>query len=1383
MQQLSLTKLIMRRLADGWKLLLSVFLGITVATTLAAGTPVYLTSLGQLSFHASLDRIPTRVLDIEVSTSGIPLSEKSIQQAEQSLVDAIDRNFSPIFLGLERFLRGETSVLGTPNRPLPEGGGTGVVLSRGYLQHLTNLQTHVRFVEGQLPTAIIAPGEGRGPLFQAAISRQTASDFNLAIGDTVTLSPSLEVATVLSAEIVGILEPSEASREIWSTATQILDPPPLTTPAPLLVQVNLEEPPVALFVAGDVILDLGGDLQPPTSFGQDAYFQGVAYLAGHPARPLPPAGGRGLFVPLGFLQHLSNLEQHARFIEGRMAGDEVSVGPTGPELEAVVPEATAIRYSLAVGDIVIVSPTLGARPVISARIVGILEAADPSDVYWASASLFLRPSPLTQDGPLLVELDPDVPVAPLFVTQEAMVEAITQTYPTSIVRPVWSVIVDKDRLKDLSVAEARRRLRDFQDEVAAALPGSSVSTDTLQGLTEVGEQRSFFARVPLLLILAVMVATVLTFLLMMVSYLVHSRERDTALLQTRGVGTLQLLRLYAVEGVLMTAVAVVLAPLLAIAIVALAGFFPPFREMTDGGTMPVILEPTPFLVAFGVGLLSLAIFVLPGVASAPGGVLLQRLRASRPPSLPLLHRYYIDVAVLVLGGLAFWELEQRGNIVSGGLFKEVEVNETLLVAPVLFLIVVALVFVRLFPLVMRFIIGESPVLVHLLAALSVLALAAGIVFRETRDGDVVSSFGPVALALAAGAFYWATTKATTSALRLAGILVQTGLVAGFVALEPVESDELLFPAVLGLVAVVPAQLIFLLLTGLARVSPVWIVMGMRQMARNPLQYTWLVLLLVMVTGLGILGTTVGGTLERSQRERIQYDVPTDVRVSVSPRGLGSPESLRQQFLDVPGVAVAHAAFRGAGIVGVASPKVLALESSTFADISWYRDDFADRPLGTIMSELQSAVEADRIKIPEGATTIGGWFKPLDFTPFVPVLLQIKDAMGREETIILGDLGPPEWTRLSAEIPDNLEDPLYLVSVLIFRPGGFGASGALLVDDIHVTVGESEERQVLEDFEAETLRWSPIVTAALSPEGVSFETGDVNSGAKAARFSYGNTTFQGLQGFYHTQTPDPLPIVISSSLAAASGYGVGDTLLARVNRRFVPVAVAGVIDYFPTLTPDGPGFFVTDLDALLSRLNVLIDFHSERPNEFFIGLSPAPPGAAEALSGIVGRMGDVNDGVDQLEALSEDPYVSAGWKPMTVVSSGIAVLAATVGYMTYLLLIARRTGNELATLRSSGLSRFQQIGLLGFEHLAIAAMGMGLGIWAGFQMSRLMVSSLAVTETGVPVIPPVIMTPNWSLMLPTIAAIIGVFLVALFVLSWGMSRLEIHAIFRMRVSES
>ena len=215
---------------------------------------------------------------------------------------------------------------------------------------------------------------------------------------------------------------------------------------------------------------------------------------------------------------------------------------------------------------------------------------------------------------------------------------------------------------------------------------------------------------------------------MMVTYLVDSREREFALLKTRGAGLSHLGRLYALEGVAMAALAVVLAPFVAMALVGLLGLFPPFREMTGGGLMPVRLDASPFLVSLAVGMVSLAIFVAPGLASGRGGVLLQRLRMSRPPSLPLFHRYYMDVAVLVLGGLIFWEMSQRGHVVSGGLFKELEVNEVLLLGPVVFLIALALVFVRLFPLVMRYVIGESLALVHLLTALTVPTLATGIAF-------------------------------------------------------------------------------------------------------------------------------------------------------------------------------------------------------------------------------------------------------------------------------------------------------------------------------------------------------------------------------------------------------------------------------------------------------------------------------------------------------------------------------------------------------------------------------------------------------------------------------------------------------------------------------
>ena len=68
----------------------------------------------------------------------------------------------------------------------------------------------------------------------------------------------------------------------------------------------------------------------------------------------------------------------------------------------------------------------------------------------------------------------------------------------------------------------------------------------------------------------------------------------------------------------------------------------------------------------------------------------------------------------------------------------------------------------------------------------------------------------------------------------------------------------------------------------------------------------------MVSGLGVLATTVGGTLDRSYEERILYEVAADVRVTGIPtyftRGT---RSIKERYLDIPGVsAVALALARG-----------------------------------------------------------------------------------------------------------------------------------------------------------------------------------------------------------------------------------------------------------------------------------------------------------------------------------------------------------------------------------------------------------------------------------------------------------------------------------------
>ena len=1115
--------------------------------------------------------------------------------------------------------------------------------------------------------------------------------------------------------------------------------------------------------------------------GHERFLVLEPYLAAFPSDPPRQPGTAAPRPSRANFRHLSNMEPRVDVLEGRMAGSAVVTGPRGPTVEAVISPTTAEMFGLQVGHVVTLAKRLDAGPAISARIVGVVQAVNPTEDYWKPhARLYLDPPPVQQPEPgLEIDYDPSRPPAPLFVTKEAMAEAVSSTYPGTMVDSLWFILADRQRLKDWSSAEGLRRLNDFEVEISSAMPGLDMFTGITRVLNSY-DRRSFFSRVPLLLLMVMTAATALFYMAMVVSYLARSREGEVALLRTRGVGSVQIMRLYAMEGLVFSAVAVVLAPFLAFGLVALAGKLPYFRDMTAGGFLPVELGPGPFLWAGGAGALCMSIYVIAGAIGARSGLLVHKLRSSRPPTVPFFQRYYLDIALLALGGLVFWELHSRGHLVSGGLFKDVEVNETLLLAPVLFLVVVALVFIRMFPLLVRFISGESPALLHLAVVATLLALATAVAVRGLREDGGLGWLGPLALLLAVGVAYWATGRATRMGLRLAGIVAQAGLVGGFLALEPPVSGLPEFAPAIALMSLVPAQVAFILLKASVRRAPAWISMGLWHMARNPLQYTWLVLLLVLVTGIGLLSTTVGGSLERSQEDRILYDVAADVRVSGIPPALpGGTQALKDAYLRIPGVASVSLALRQNGQVGPTPVEVLAVESSELQYTSWYyREDFSSIPLSDIMTALRSHERVERLAIPERATSIGVWAKPEERSSNPSMWAVIEDARGAMMAVSLGTPGPPEWQPLRASIPPLAEFPLYLSSVQILETSSLAQEpGTLLLDDVHVTLGPGDQEQVLEDFEGQ-MNWVPIVAAAFSSDRA-YSTGrDVHGGSKAVSLSFGQGNQRGIRGLYQSPTGGAVPIVVSSSFSASTGARVNDALLVEIAGRLVPMVVRDTVEYFPTMVPDGGGFVLVDLDNLTQHLKILDPTSAVEPNEAFLTAAPgADQSVQETLDALVGTPGVIRYRAAQLAAIRRDPLTSAGLRSMVLISLGVVVLGAGLGYTVHILSIASISSSEMGFLRSLGVSRHELMGLLGFEHIAIMVLGIGLGTWAGLQMSRLMVSSVAVTETGDQAVPPFILTTDWGLMLPTYAALLAIFLAALYAVSRSIQRLDLNAVSR------
>ena len=76
------------------------------------------------------------------------------------------------------------------------------------------------------------------------------------------------------------------------------------------------------------------------------------------------------------------------------------------------------------------------------------------------------------------------------------------------------------------------------------------------------------------------------------------------------------------------------------------------------------------------------------------------------------------------------------------------------------------------------------------------------------------------------------------------------------------------------------------------------------------------------------------------------------------------------------------------------------------------------------------------------------------------------------------------------------------------------------------------------------------------------------------------------------------------------------------------------------------------------------------------------------------------------------------------------------------------------------------------------MGLGIGTWAGFQMSSIMVSSVAVTELGDPVVPPFVMMTDWPMLAVIYATTASIFLLSTLALARSMRNLELHSISRL-----
>ena len=195
----------------------------------------------------------------------------------------------------------------------------------------------------------------------------------------------------------------------------------------------------------------------------------------------------------------------------------------------------------------------------------------------------------------------------------------------------------------------------------------------------------------------------LYFLVVTSAVIAYWQRRETAIMISRGMTRWGVLSYVLVEGFVLFLIGTPLGLGLGMLLARLMGYTVSFLNFRERTPLPVSIEGLNLgLIGITMGVLLLAKLWTAGSTSRET-VLTQQREHARPPRGPFWYRAYLDLLLLIPAWYGYQQLMQRGSL--GALVEdrpeELYQDPLLIIVPALFVVVIAFLSMRLFPVVMR----------------------------------------------------------------------------------------------------------------------------------------------------------------------------------------------------------------------------------------------------------------------------------------------------------------------------------------------------------------------------------------------------------------------------------------------------------------------------------------------------------------------------------------------------------------------------------------------------------------------------------------------------------------------------------------------------------
>ncbi len=394
-------------------------------------------------------------------------------------------------------------------------------------------------------------------------------------------------------------------------------------------------------------------------------------------------------VALASLEYHESIQSRATIRRGEWPD------PTGPPFEVALPSNIAGLLEIEVGEVFTVTSRHDNRLSASLRAVGLFEVDDARAPAWFADDLARLG--LTEAGGFQT-------FGPMVVPLETMFESLTR----GRMEASWRVSPRHEQLGVDDVAIIRARVSTLEARLDRQLFEAVGGDDSLSGVFTVrtdlpdllsSVDRSLRATWSSVVAIVIQLALLAGYALTLTARLLaNARADETDLLKVRGAGPRQVVAVAGIEGIVVSVPAALAGPHLA-SVLLLA-----LNEVGPLAAIGIVIDPRPTIpariLAAVAAIVAVATVAWPAyrlARTSQGGGSLRKRQPSRSPA----QRLGLDIALLALATVAFWQLSMIGPQISTSVRGRLGLDPLLVLAPSLALAAGAVLGLRVVPLLAR----------------------------------------------------------------------------------------------------------------------------------------------------------------------------------------------------------------------------------------------------------------------------------------------------------------------------------------------------------------------------------------------------------------------------------------------------------------------------------------------------------------------------------------------------------------------------------------------------------------------------------------------------------------------------------------------------------